>query len=80
MTTETLTYEDCLDHSPAPYENECSGAVEYRMAMSPTGVSFVRCDGHFEARWETQQRISRDYGVPLTYDQPSGWADEWEDY
>lgn len=77
MTTETLNYEDCLDFDPC--NGDCAGAVEYRMAMSPTGISYPRCDLHMEQRWETQQRISRDYGVPLTYDGPSGWADEYDD-
>lgn len=76
MTTENNS-PVCLDAND--YES-CVGLTDYRMAMSPTGISYPRCDGHYEARWETQERISRDYGVPLTYDSPSSWADEMEDY
>lgn len=64
MMTESnaLTHADCLDSSP--YES-CDGAVEYRLAMSGTGISYPRCDLHFDARWQTQERLARDYGVPL---------------
>lgn len=54
----------CLDH----YRGPCEGEVQYRIAMSGTGRSFPRCEHHFDLRWQTQQRISRDYGVPLIYD------------
>ena len=61
---EILDAEDCLDF----HQGDCSGEVEYRMPMSPTGKSFPRCAHHMEIRWETQERLSRDYGVPLVYD------------
>lgn len=80
MTTETLTYEDCLDFDPCG--TDCAGAVEYRIAMSPTGRSFPRCDDHFESRWQEQERISSTYGVPLTYTDYGdyGWSDDYSDY
>ena len=59
----TLTFDDCLDGPLG-----CAGEVSYRMPMSGSGRSFARCDGHFEVRWATQERLSRDYGVPLVYD------------
>lgn len=68
---EILTAEDCLDF----HQGDCSGAVEYRMAMSPSGKSFARCDHHMEIRWATQERLTRDYGVPLVYD-----GSDYEDY
>lgn len=63
-----LSADECLDYSP-----ECSGAVEYRIPMSGSGRSFPRCDYHMEIRWATQERLTRDYGVPLVYD---GYRDE----
>jgi len=58
-----LDASECLDYSP-----ECSGAVEYRIPMSGTGRSFARCDHHMSIRWAMQERLTRDYGVPLVYD------------
>ena len=54
---------ECLDS----HMGDCEGMVEYRPAMSPSGKSFPRCAGHFEARLVTQERLSRDYGVPMFY-------------
>jgi hypothetical protein len=61
---EILDAEDCLDF----HQGDCKGAVEYRVPMSGTGRSFARCDHHFDVRWAVQERLTRDYGVPLTYD------------
>lgn len=57
-----LDASECLNFGP-----DCEGPVEYRIPMSPTGRSFPRCDGHMRERWAEQERISRTYGVPLTY-------------
>jgi hypothetical protein len=75
MTTENefLPVEDCLDYNP----DECQGTVEYRIAMSGTGISYPRCLWHFDVRWETQQRLARDYGVPVYY---TGNDRDYEDY
>ena len=59
-----LAATECLDYNP----DECEGLVEYRMPMSGTGRSFARCGFHFDVRMDMQQRISRDYGVPMFYD------------
>ncbi len=79
MTTnsESLTLSDC-NWADA----ECGGGIEYRLAMSPTGRSFPYCDVHFEQRWESQERISATYGVPLTYTDYGdyGWSDDYSDY
>lgn len=72
--SENLTPADCLD-ADAMFTG-CAGDVEYRLAMSATGISYPRCDAHFEARWETQQRLARDYGVPTYYYGESGWSDD----
>lgn len=54
---------ECLDN----HQGDCGGEVEYRPAMSPTGKWFPRCDAHFAARLETQERIVRDYGGRMFY-------------
>ena len=68
MTTEQLQAEDCLDH-----DDDCSGSVEFRMALSGTGRSFPRCDHHWEERLEEQERINDRYpDSPVAPD----WFDE----
>lgn len=69
-----MTNIECLDSSDY---DECGGTVEYRIAMSPTGISYPRCEVHFEQRWESQQRISRDYGVPTYYYGDEGYDDDY---
>jgi hypothetical protein len=62
--------------------DECSGHVEYRLAMSPSGISYPGCDAHFEARWQEQERISSTSGVPLTYygNEYDGYSVDYSDY
>lgn len=76
--TEKLTYQDCLDHS-----EECSGEVEYRMPLSGTGRSFVRCDFHWDKRLDAQERINRTYpdspAAPSWFD-PANAGEQWDEY
>ncbi len=53
----------CLDRG----RGECSPTVEYRHALSSTGVSFPRCDNHWEVRLHEQEKINDRY----PYHQPS---------
>ncbi len=78
--SDDLVTTDCLDYREVD-PDYCDGPVEYRMAMSPTGRSFPRCDRHFEERYATQQRIVRNYGGQMDYTgyEPS-WQDEAGDY
>lgn len=39
----------------------CEGPVEYRMALSGTGISYPRCDYHWQKRLEEQERLNVDY-------------------
>jgi hypothetical protein len=56
-TMSTTTSEvTCLDGPDG-----CKGAVEYRHALSATGRSFARCDGHWSARLVVQAGINRRY-------------------
>ena len=60
-----MMHEDCLN-----FNSHCDGAVEYRMGLSATGVSFPRCDYHWEQRLELQDGINRRYPVnePADFD------------
>lgn len=75
-----LTHDDC--NWQGMYGNLCGGGMEYRIAMSPTGISYPGCENCFEQRWVEQERISRTYGVPLTYygNDEDGYNDDYSDY
>jgi hypothetical protein len=45
-------------------DGTCDGPVEYRMALSPSGENFPRCNRHWGARLVEQDRITRLYGHP----------------
>lgn len=78
---ETLPVTECLGYSDTR-PDECKGAVEYRMSMSATGISYPRCDKHFSERLDTQERLRRDYPDSST---PPAWFDSsyagecWDD-
>lgn len=46
----------CLDR-----DDDCSGPVEYRMPLSPSGRAFPRCARHWELRLDEQDRINQRY-------------------
>lgn len=77
-----LTVEDCLDFRGDPADL-CRGPIEYRFAMSSTGVSFPRCDKHFDRALKDYERVNETYGV--NSDVAPSWIDEaeigerWED-
>ena len=48
---------DCLDF----HLGDCDGAVEFRMPLSATGKSFVRCDKHWFDRLDIQEGINASY-------------------
>lgn len=60
----------------------CAGHVEYRMALSKTGVSYPRCEAHWGARLDTEDRLRRDYPdspiAPAWFD-PSYAGESWDD-
>lgn len=70
---------ECLDD----YGNdECKGAIEYRMPLSGTGRSFPRCDGHWSERLDVQEGINRRYpdspSAPSDFD-PTYAGERWDD-
>jgi hypothetical protein len=65
---------ECLDS----HDGACSGAVEYRMPLSGTGVSYPRCSHHWALRLERQAEINRRYPVHAPADFDPGYAgEEW---
>lgn len=63
---------ECLDDGDP--RDPCEGSVELRMALSPTGVPFPRCERHWDRRLAEQERIDSLYGGSLAHD----WFDEAE--
>lgn len=57
---------ECIQaHSEA-----CTGVVQYRMALSGTGESFPRCDGHWELRLELERGLNERYPA----NPPADWS------
>ena len=70
---------ECLDDYG---DGECSGPVEYRMSVSPSGRSFPRCDRHWGKRLVEQQKINRDYPdspIPPAGFDPAYAGERWDD-
>lgn len=60
----------------------CEGTVEYRMALSGTGVSYPRCAYHWDKRLEEQERINADYPdspIPPDWFDPMNAGEHWDD-
>lgn len=69
---------ECIDN----YLDTCEGAVEYRMALSGTGISYPRCDKHWSVRLDAEEKLRERYPVmqPSDFD-PSYAGERWdEDY
>lgn len=49
---------------------ECSGPVQYRMALSESGESFARCDRHWGQRLQLEEDLNKRY--PPT--PPADWS------
>ena len=58
----------------------CHGTVEYRMALSPTGRSFPRCQSHWNEAVDRDFEIRRRYPVnaPSDFD-PMYAGERWDD-
>lgn len=66
----------CLDEG----RGDCAGEIDYREALSATGVRFPRCDNHWEVRLHEQEQINQRY----PYHQPSDFdptyaGERWDD-
>lgn len=69
---------ECLEHGDE--RSPCEGTVEYRMALSPSGVSYPRCERHWLLRLDEQERINRRYPTlqPSDFD-PTYAGERWDD-
>lgn len=76
----TMTDElECLDGPEG-----CSGEVEYRMSLSPSGRSFPRCDGHWSKRLDEDERQTERLGswrsdVPPAWFDPLDAGERWDE-
>lgn len=69
---------ECLDKG----RGDCSSNVEYRMALSSTGVSFPRCDNHWTVRLHEQEKINERYPdspIPPPDFDPDYAGEVWND-
>lgn len=70
------THEECIDSGTH------EGEVEYRMALSGTGRSYLRCDKHWSERLDVQEGINRRYPdspmAPADFD-PDYAGERWDD-
>jgi len=70
----------CLDRHRS---TECSEYVEFRISMSPSGVSYPRCDKHFELAYQRYLETEAKYGMsssvaPAWFDE-SDAGERWND-
>ena len=74
--TEHLAREECLGSDDT--DEVCAGPVELRTPMSPTGISYPRC----ELRLDLEDRLRRDYpdsAEPPSWFDPSYAGETWDD-
>jgi len=68
----------CLDDGG---KTPCEGAVELRPSLTGTGLAIPRCDAHWIARLDEQDRINERYPVHAPsdfsyYDAGEYWSEE----
>jgi hypothetical protein len=67
--SEQATAEVALECLEGP--DGCRGEIKYRMALSPSGRAFPRCDQHWS------QRLAREEdAIPWQSDVAPAWFDE----
>lgn len=78
LLSGTLPAAACLEWDA----RTCAGAVEHRMALSSTGISYPRCDTHWGQRLQAQERIASAYPdspMPPAWYDPLAAGEAWED-
>ena len=75
MINESL---ECLDENPLL--GACKGPIEYRESLSGTGISYPRCDFHWDMRLDRQDQINGRYPYhqPADFD-PTYAGERWDD-
>ncbi len=81
--SEPMGPEECLNFDPARPQ-DCSGPVEFRMPLSPSGRAFPRCDKHWDERLVQEERIVTSVGnwrsdVPPAWFDPAAAGERWDD-
>jgi hypothetical protein len=69
---------ECLDG----LKSACAGEVEYRMPLSATGVSFPRCEKHWNERLDLQEKLNRDWPdspIPPAWFDPTYAGERWNE-
>lgn len=78
---EPLAVDDCLDFDMNE-PSACSGPVELRMPLSPSGRSFPRCDAHWSERLAMQEAHDVKYpnsDVPPLWFDPLAAGERWNE-
>jgi hypothetical protein len=78
---EPLAVDDCLDFDMNE-PGACSGPVELRMPLSPSGRPFPRCESHWSQRlvWQAEHdERYPDSDVPPAWFDPMAAGERWSD-
>lgn len=73
-----MTKEQCLEH----HKEECSGEVEFRMALSASGKNFPRCEYHWNKRLESHEahvKVYPDSPIAPSWFDPADAGERWDD-
>lgn len=70
---------ECLEDN-----DECRGAVEYRVSLSPTGISYPRCAHHWSKRLDAEEQMNERVGswrsdVPPPWFDPTAAGERWSE-
>lgn len=68
----------CLDD----HDGDCEGTVEYRFALSGTGINYPRCDKHWDERLTYQRKLDQRYPDspnPPSWFDPTYAGESWDD-
>lgn len=80
MGLDELDKLECLDDT----DGDCKGEIAYRMSLSPTGISYPRCDGHWQKRLDEEERMNDRVGnwrsdVPPSWFDPAACGESWDE-
>lgn len=70
---------ECLDDRTG---ETCQGETEHRMALSATGISYPRCDLHWDAALAYASRVREAYpdsSTPPDWYDPEAAGEYWDD-
>ena len=70
----------CLDRHAS--HTDCVGEVQYRDALSNSGISYPRCEHHWRERLTTQAIIDSQYpdqDMPPDWFDPADAGEQWDE-